>query len=141
MVGAVARFAEAIALAEERDALRLSLRKAYLLFEQGRSDESLREARAVVAKLGDEDTPLRFDAETIVAGLLTGHGRPEEALVHLERADRLSARGETISSARFAGNFGNCLGLLGRVDEARERFTQAQREARARSASTCWCER
>jgi predicted ATPase/DNA-binding CsgD family transcriptional regulator len=133
VVGAVGRFAEAIALAEERDALRLSLRKAYLLFEQGRSDESLHEARAVVARLGDEDTPLRFDAETILAGLLTGHGRPEEALVHLERAERLSARGQTISSARFAGNFGYCLGQLGRADEARERFAEAQREARVRS--------
>jgi ATP/maltotriose-dependent transcriptional regulator MalT len=131
---AVTRFAEAIdALAGDPDANRLTLRKAYLLFDQGRYDESLREAQAVVARLGDEDSPIRFDAETTTAGLLTARGRPEEALLHLQRADAMSARGQTISSARFAGNFAYCLGQLGRADEARERFAEAQREARSRS--------
>jgi DNA-binding CsgD family transcriptional regulator len=76
---------------------------------------------------------MRFDAETMTAGLLTARGRPEEALVHLQRADAMSARGETISFARFAGNFAYCLGQLGRAEEARVRFAEAQREARARS--------
>ncbi len=134
VAAAVARLAEAIeALADDPDAHRLALRKAYLLFDQGRYDESLREAQAVVERLGDQDTPIRFDAETMTAGLLTARGRPEEALIHLQRADRMSARGEKVSSARFAGNFAYCLGQLGRADEARVRFADAQREARARS--------
>ncbi len=134
VAGAVGRLSDAIdTLADDRDANRLALRKAYLLFDQGRYDESLREARQVVARLGDEDSPMRFDAETMTAGLLTARGRPEEALIHLQRADRISARGETASSARFAGNYAYCLGQLGRADEARARFADAQREARARS--------
>ncbi|HEX3550825.1 MAG TPA: LuxR C-terminal-related transcriptional regulator, partial [Candidatus Elarobacter sp.] len=133
VAAAVARVSEAIALAGEADRRRLSLRKAYLLFDQGRYDESLEEARRVVAELGDEDSPLRFDAETIAAGLLSARGRPAEALIHLERAEQLSARGQTISSARFAGNFGYALGLLGRTDEARARFAESVREARERN--------
>lgn len=133
VAAAVARVSEAIELADEPDRRRLSLRKAYLLFDQGRYDDSMNEARRVVAELRDEDSPLRFDAETIAAGLLSARGRPEEALIHLERAEQLSARGQTISSARFAGNFGYCLGLLGRVDEARARFAESEREARARN--------
>jgi ATP/maltotriose-dependent transcriptional regulator MalT len=134
IASAVARFSEAIeALADDPSAHRLALRKAYLLFDQGRYDDSLREAQAVVTRLGDEDSPMRFDAETMTAGLLTARGRPQEALTYLQRADSISARGATITSARFAGNYAYCLGMLGRADEARERFAQARREARAQS--------
>ncbi|HEY6236599.1 MAG TPA: LuxR C-terminal-related transcriptional regulator, partial [Candidatus Elarobacter sp.] len=134
VASAVERLAEAIgALAGDPGANRLALRKAYLLFDQGRYDESLREALAVVARLEDEDSTTRFDAETMTAGLLTARGRAEEALSHLQRADSLTARREMASSARFAGNYAYCLGVLGRADEARERFFEAQRIASERS--------
>ncbi len=134
VAGAVDRLAQAIeALASDPDANRLALRKAYLLFDQGRYDESLREALAVVGRLENEDSAIRFDAETMTAGLLTARGRAEEALAHLQRADQLVARPETASSARFAGNYAYCLGVLGRAHEARERFAEAHRIARERS--------
>jgi DNA-binding NarL/FixJ family response regulator len=115
------------------DANRLALRKAYLLFEQGRCDDGVHEALAVVRRLEHEDSALRFDAETMTAGLLAARGRAEDALVHLQRADALAARAQTPSAARFAGNYASCLGILGRADEARERFAEAQRVARERS--------
>jgi ATP/maltotriose-dependent transcriptional regulator MalT len=134
VTSAVERLADAIrALGDDPYANRLALRKAYLLFDQGRYDESLREALAVVARLEHEDSVMRFDAETTTAGLLAARGRAEEALDHLQRADRLAARAEAPSSARFAGIYGYCLGIQGRAEEARERFAQARREARERS--------
>jgi ATP/maltotriose-dependent transcriptional regulator MalT len=134
VTSAVERLSAAMAeLGEDPDANRLALRKAYLLFDQGRYDESLREALAVVTRLEHEDSAMRFDAETMTAGLLTARGRAEEALAHLQRADRLAARAEAPSSARFSGIYGYCLGILGRADEARERFAAAQREARERA--------
>ena len=134
VASAVDRLATAIeAQGADPNANRLALRKAYLLFEQGRRDEGLDEALAVVARLQHEDSAMRFDAETMTAGLLSARGRADEALVHLQRADGLAARAEAPSAARFAGNYASCLGLLGRADEARERFAEAKRLARAQS--------
>jgi ATP/maltotriose-dependent transcriptional regulator MalT len=133
VASAVDRLALAIdALGADPDANRLALRKAYLLFDQGRYDESVQEALGVVERLQHEDSAIRFDAETMTAGLLSARGRPEEALVHLQRADGLSARAEAASAPRFAGNYATCLGVLGRAGEARERFAEAQRAARER---------
>ena len=134
VAGAVDRLALAIdALGTDPNANRLALRKAYLMFEQGHRDEGVREALAVVQRLQHEDSVMRFDAETMTAGLLSARGRAEEALAHLQRADALAARAEAPSAARFAGNYASCLGLLGRADEARERFAEAQRIAREQS--------
>ena len=134
VASAVERLALAIdALGADPNAIRLALRKAYLLFEHGRRDEGVDEALAVVKRLEGEDSAMRFDAETMTAGLLSAGGRAEEALVHLQRADGLAARAEAASAARFAGNYGSCLGLLGRADEARARFAEAQHVARERS--------
>ncbi|HWT05967.1 MAG TPA: AAA family ATPase, partial [Xanthomonadales bacterium] len=134
VASAVDRLALAIdARGDDPDANRLALRKAYLLFEQGRRDDGVAEALAVVKRLEHEDSTMRFDAETMTAGLLTARGRADEALVHLQRADGLAARAKAASAARFAGNYASCLGLLGRADEARERFAEAQRVAREQS--------
>ncbi|MDQ6944552.1 MAG: LuxR C-terminal-related transcriptional regulator, partial [Candidatus Eremiobacteraeota bacterium] len=134
VASAVDRLAIAIdAHGRDPDANRLALRKAYLLFEQGRRDDGVDEALAVVQRLEHEDSALRFDAETMTAGLLSARGRAEEALVHLQRADGLAARAHVASAARFAGNYASCLGLLGRADEARDRFAEAQRIAREQS--------
>ena len=132
VASAIDRLSMAIeALGDDPDLNRLALRRAYLLFDHGRYDDSVREARAVLERLNDEDSTLRFSAETTAAGMLTARGRPEEALAHLERADRLTARGDAAMSARFNGNYAYCLGLLGRADEARRRFAEAQSAARA----------
>ena len=134
VASAVDRLALAIdALGDDPYANRLALRNAYLLFDQGRYDDGLHAALAVVKRLEHEDSAMRFDAETMTAGLLTARGRAEEALVHLQRADGLAARAEAASAPRFAGNYASCLGVLGRADEARERFAEAQRCAREQS--------
>ncbi|HEV2643846.1 MAG TPA: AAA family ATPase, partial [Candidatus Elarobacter sp.] len=134
VASAVDRLALAIdALDGDPDANRLALRKAYLLFDQGRYDDALHEALAVVKRLEHEDSAMRFDAETMTAGLLTARGRAEEALAHLQCADGLAARAGAASAPRFAGNYASCLGLLGRAGEARDRFAEAQRIARDQS--------
>ena len=61
-----------------------------MLFESGRYEAGLREADALASTQGVEPA-LRFEAEVMVAGLLTAHGRAAEALVRLERAERLHA--------------------------------------------------
>ena len=132
--GAVDRLTLAIgALGRDPGANRLALRKAYFLYDQGRYDDALQEALAVVKRLEHEDSAMRFDAETMTAGLLTARGRAEEALVHLQCADGLAARAGAASAPRFAGNYAACLGFLGRADEARERFAEAQQQAREQS--------
>jgi|GEM_PF-716596 len=134
VASAVERLTVAIeALGRDPDANRLALRKAYLLFDQGRYDDGLFEALAVVKRLEHEDSAMRFDAETMTAGLLTARGRAEEALAHLQRADALAAHADAVSAPRFAGNYASCLGFLGRAQEARERFAEAQRCAREQS--------
>ncbi len=132
--GAVERLSEAIgALAVGPERTRLALRKTYLLSDQGRYEESLREALEAVEQLREEDSPTRFNAETMTAGLLSVRGRPAEALDHLERADRLAARTDPGSSiARFEGIYAFTLGVVGRAEEARARFARACAAARER---------
>jgi DNA-binding CsgD family transcriptional regulator/tetratricopeptide (TPR) repeat protein len=131
VAGAVEQLAAAMdAFGSDPERNRLALRKSYLLFDQGRYDESLREALDVVERLGAEDSVMRFNAETMTAGLLTARGRAEEALTHLERADALAARDAATSIARFEGIYAYALGLVGRADEARARFAHARRAAR-----------
>ncbi len=134
VASAVDRLTLAIdALGPDPGANRLALRKAYLLFDQGRYDDALDEALAVVRRLEHEDSPMRFDAETMTAGVLGAQGRAEQALVHLQRADGLAARAGTPSAPRFDGNYAACLGLLGHAADARARFAQAQHGAREQS--------
>src|SRR5581483_9830783 len=131
VAAAIERFAAAMeALGDGPERHRLALRRSYLLFDQGRTDEGVREALAVVEQLGDEDSALRFNAETMAAGLLTVHGRPGEALEHLQRAETLAARRAAGAAQRFEGIYAYALGLVGRAAEARVRFAVAERAAR-----------
>ncbi len=111
-------------------AWRLALRKARVLFESGRYEAGLREADGL-ATTADVEPALRFEAEVMVAGLLTAHGRAAEALERLERAEQLGAHPDPFLSARFSGTYAMALGFVGRPDEARTRFETAVGEARA----------
>jgi DNA-binding CsgD family transcriptional regulator len=73
---------------------RLGLRRARALFESGAQDAGLASAFEVTAALGDADTALRFEAETVTATLLLNAGDNAAARVHLERAARLTATPE-----------------------------------------------
>lgn len=125
------RAAEAYLSAHEpRPAWRAALRKARVLFESGRYEAGLREADGL-AMTTDVEPELRFEAEVMVAGLLTTHGRAAEALDRLQRAERLGVRSDPFVSARFSGAYALALGFVGRPDEARVRFEVAVGEARA----------
>lgn len=115
---------------EPRRAWRLALRKARVLFESGRYEVGLREADRLAAT-ADVEPELRFEAEVMVAGLLTTNGRAAEALERLQRAERLAVHPEPFVSARFSGAYALALGLVGRPDEARARFDAAVAGARA----------
>jgi DNA-binding CsgD family transcriptional regulator len=115
---------------EPRRGWRLALRKARVLFESGRYEAGLREADRL-ASTDDVEPELRFEAEVMVAGLLTTHGRPDEALERLQRAESLGVRSDPFVNARFSGAYALALGFVGRSDEARRRFEDAVGEAHA----------
>jgi DNA-binding CsgD family transcriptional regulator/tetratricopeptide (TPR) repeat protein len=117
------------AAGEPRLARRLALRKARILFESGRYEAGLRAADEIAAT-AEVEPALRFEAELMVAGLLTVHGRAAEALERLVRAEQLGVQPEPFISARFSGTFATALGFVGRSDEARPRFEAAIAEAR-----------
>ena len=118
------------AAGEPRLARRLALRKARILFESGRYEAGLRAADELAAT-AEVEPALRFEAELMVAGLLTVHGRAAEALERLTRAEQLGVQPEPFISARFSATFATALGYVGRYDEARPRFEAAIAEARA----------
>jgi DNA-binding CsgD family transcriptional regulator/tetratricopeptide (TPR) repeat protein len=108
----------------------LAIRRARVLFEAGRYDQSIAETRALSQQLGDEDGALRFEVETMLAGLLVPRGRAEEAIDHLRVAEDLLELADRAWVARFNQIYGYALGILGRADEARERFARAVEHAR-----------
>ena len=117
------------AAGEPRLARRLALRKARSLFESGRYEAGLRAADELTTTANVEPE-LRFEAELMVAGLLTVHGRATEALARLTRAEALGVQPDPFIKARFSGTFATALSHLGRAGEARPRFAAAISEAR-----------
>src|SRR5665213_331193 len=115
---------------EPRLARRLALRRATSLFESGGYAAGLSAADELTAT-AEIEPALRFEAELMVAGLLTVHGRAPEALERLERAEQLGVQPEPFVGARFSAAFAAALGYVGRTDEARARFEVATADARA----------
>src|SRR5665213_3012907 len=101
---------------EPRLARRLALRRARILFESGRYEAGLSAADELTAT-SEIEPALRFEAELMVAGLLTVHGRAPEALERLERAEQLGVQPEPFVGARFSATFAAALGYVGRTDE------------------------
>ena len=117
------------AAGQPRLARRLALRKARSLFEGGRYEAGLRAADELTTTEHVEPE-LRFEAELMVAGLLTVNGRASEALARLTRAEALGIQPDPFVKARFSGTFATALSYLGRADEARPRFATAISQAR-----------
>jgi DNA-binding CsgD family transcriptional regulator/tetratricopeptide (TPR) repeat protein len=108
----------------------LAIRRARVLFEAGRYEQSIAETRQLSRQLGDQDGALRFEVETMLAGLLVPRGHAEEAIDHLRIAEGLLELADRSWVARFNQIYGYALGILGRADEARERFALAVEHAR-----------
>ena len=115
---------------ELRTAGRLGLRKARALFESGQYRAGLDEADRLAA-MADLEPALRIEAELMVAGLLTAHGRLTEALERLERVELLPFPPDPFLSARFSSTFAYALGLAGKAADASARFATAIEGARA----------
>lgn len=109
---------------------RVALRKARILFEGGRFADGLREAD-LLASAGDVEPAMRVEADLMAAGLLAAQGYAAEAIVRLERAERLDREPDAFVRARFSSTYAIALGKVGRVQEARERFADAIAQARA----------
>ena len=113
---------EDLAAADRARSTRLAIRHARMLWELGRHEDGIAATRAVVDRLGQDEPPLRFEAEATLAGLLNALVRPAEALEHLAVAESLLEHADLHWVARFHGIYGYCLGQLGRGAEARVHF-------------------
>lgn len=110
--------------------LQLASRRAYMRWEAGAREHAISELREIVGSLPDDSGALRFEAETILGGLLNASGRAAEALDHLAIARELVGFGEPHGVTRFHGVYGFALALIGRPAEAREPFAVAIERAR-----------
>lgn len=132
--GAAKWFAEAMTAAnaagDTLSAHTAALDRALALYEHGKVDDGIAAATGVTAALASDDSPLRFQAETLVASLLTARFRAEEALVHLDTASRLTCAPEPVWALRHRGIRAHTLARLGRLEECQTEFALAVRGAR-----------
>ncbi len=109
---------------------RSSLR--WYLWEAGRPDEALAEARAAVQALRD-DTPARWRANALahLAGLLLVKDRVTDARARAEEALAIALAGDALDEQILAsGVIGGCLFLQGDTDDGIERLSEALAAAR-----------
>jgi len=115
---------------ELRRTWRLRLRQARILVELGHYHDGLTGALQV-ASAEDGDVDLRFEADVMVAGLLVGTGRVDEALERLERAAELGANPDRHVQGRYLGTLAYTHSSLRQPAQARRYFLQALEQARA----------
>jgi len=114
----------------ESRAVRLTLRRARLLVECGRFEEGLREAESVASS--SASTPaLRFEIETMIAGLMMHGGKAEEALARLRSLHAEETTLDESVTSHFLATYAYALTIAGHVKQARERFAQAIASAEA----------
>jgi DNA-binding CsgD family transcriptional regulator/tetratricopeptide (TPR) repeat protein len=107
-----------------------ALDRALALWERGACDEGIAVSKSVSAALGGVDSPLRFQAETLTASLLTAAYRPDEALTHLEAASSLACAPEPAWALRHRGIRAHTFARLGRLAESQADFAIAVAGAR-----------
>jgi DNA-binding CsgD family transcriptional regulator/tetratricopeptide (TPR) repeat protein len=107
-----------------------ALDRALALWEHGACDEGIAVSKGVTAALSDVDSPLRFQAETLTASLLTAAYRPEEAFTHLEAASSLACAPEPAWALRHRGIRAHTFARLGRLAESQADFAIAVAGAR-----------
>ncbi len=117
--------AEAPAQGDLTELVRSSLR--WYLWEAGRADEALIEARAAVERISPETSPRwRANATAHLAGLLLVHGEVGDARRRAEDALELArAADATDEEVLASGIIGDCLLLEGDIDAGIERITEA----------------
>ncbi|MEA2689327.1 MAG: hypothetical protein QOD51_1934, partial [Candidatus Eremiobacteraeota bacterium] len=106
----------------------LAIRRARVLWEIGRYDESTADMRRLAVETADP--ALRVEALVMLAGLLTPRGRVEEALEYLTQAQVSVSDAEPRVVTVYHSMLGYVHGLLGRAAEAREHFAIAIARAR-----------
>lgn len=111
-------------------AIRLQMRRAYVLWEMGRCDESVEFMRGVVQRAGHEDAFLRFESVTVLCGLLTARAAAAEALPLLESLKDSLSIAPAALLRRYNGIYGHCLAMSARIAEARDAFARAIELAR-----------
>jgi DNA-binding CsgD family transcriptional regulator/tetratricopeptide (TPR) repeat protein len=107
-----------------------ALDRALALWEHGAVDDGIAAAKDVTAALASDHSPLRFQAETLTASLLTATYRAREALVHLDAASSLTCAPEPAWALRHRGIRAHTLARLGRLDESQAEFAIAVAGAR-----------
>jgi DNA-binding CsgD family transcriptional regulator len=105
-------------------AARLRLRRARILFEAGSHAEGLAEADAVARGRYGEDAAVRFEADTMVSGLLVLRGQAAAALERLRSADRDAAPLDASITVRYSAAYAYALSFVGRASEARPYFEE-----------------
>jgi DNA-binding CsgD family transcriptional regulator len=113
-----------------RPAWRIRLRHARVLVEAGKYEEGIRAAHTVSASRDGADPELRFEADVIVAGLISVAGYPEQALERLTHAATIGARPDLTTSGHYSGALALALGFVGRADESRIHYERALSIAR-----------
>jgi DNA-binding CsgD family transcriptional regulator/tetratricopeptide (TPR) repeat protein len=108
-----------------------ALDRALALWEHGRSNDGIAAAKRVTDELAGVDSPLRFQAETLTASLLTAAARASEAIVHLDAAAALGCAPEPAWALRHRGIRAHTLARLGRIEESGAEFAAAVAGARA----------
>jgi DNA-binding CsgD family transcriptional regulator/tetratricopeptide (TPR) repeat protein len=107
-----------------------ALDRALALWEHGASDEGIAASKAVAAALAGDYSPLRFQAETLTASLLTAAHRADEALAHLDAASGLACAPEPTWALRHRGIRAHTFARLGRLAESQADFAFAVAGAR-----------
>jgi DNA-binding NarL/FixJ family response regulator len=107
-----------------------ALDRALALWEHGACDEGIAVSKGVTAALAGVDSPLRFQAETLTASLLTATFRADEALLHLEAAGSLTCAPEPAWALRHRGIRAHTFARLGRLAESQADFAFAVAGAR-----------
>jgi DNA-binding CsgD family transcriptional regulator/tetratricopeptide (TPR) repeat protein len=107
-----------------------ALDRALALWEHGEIDAGIAASKSVTAALAGDDSPLRFQAETLTASLLTAAYRAEEALTHLDAASGLTCAPEPAWALRHRGIRAHTLARLGRLAESQTDFGSAVAGAR-----------
>jgi DNA-binding NarL/FixJ family response regulator len=117
-------------LGDSTRVLQLASRRARILWEADRRDEGIEELLALAARLPRDAAALRFEAETMLGGLLNSSSRAAEALAHLEIAEPLIEHADSAIVTRFHGIRACALALVGRYAEARAPFEAAVARAK-----------
>jgi DNA-binding CsgD family transcriptional regulator/tetratricopeptide (TPR) repeat protein len=107
-----------------------ALDRALALWEHGESEAGIAASKAVSAALGGDDSPLRFQAETLTASLLTAAYRADEALAHLDAASALKCAPEPAWALRHRGIRAHTFARLGRLADSQTDFAFAVAGAR-----------